>query len=922
MHTLTVTGSTLSGKPDNGDDVVVFDAGNPAAFGDGYENFNVFYHGVAKYSVPAGRYWAFGDFLNFSSNGLSERLVILPQFTVGPHTVVRIPERAATSEIAAVTPRPAVTQQISFQLVRSSRNQIDAFSWAEGPGVPLWISPTTRKPTADTLNAWTSALLTSPPGPGTPYAYNLNFAGPDGLIPAQHYVVRPARLASVDERYYQDGSITGYWFTLGGFSLQLQTTAFGLFLPLRLPGRQVQYLSVAPGEAWTGGYVDSIASENGPWGGQSQDALQYLAPGSRQTVEWNRFPLHPQPEATGGGMVSPLSGLIPSAVRSGSTLTLSSTPYSDNEPGHLGAGFSPGPGVSVTGSYEIDQNGVRIARGDPANGIPEVQLSAKPSLISFTLDAARTGRVSLSQASSTVWTWRSARQRGVVLPPAWLCGYTPQGDPISSCVVQPMMTLGYRVRGLALTGSVRPGPQQIALSVGHLQLATAPRVTGARAQVSYNDGQSWKPASVASSGGGNFRIAFSAPGGVDVTLRVSATDAAGGSITETILRAYRTLAAAPAASAGPALRPACPSVPAGHERCFVLYQRQTGVNLAIAEGIGGRAVVPRGWSPRALAHAYRLPVQRNSHQTVAVSIAFNTPRLAQYLAVYRKYFGLPRCTVASGCFRQVNQRGKAGPLPLSGAGSGWDLEATLDVSMISVACPHCRILVVEADDDSDPNLAATENTAARLGAQVISNSYGGRENGFALAGAGAYRHPGHTIVVSAGDLGYTAANFPADLSSVTAVGGTQLARAHNKRGWSERVWNNSVGAGGSGCSAYVRKPAWQHDRHCPMRTVADVSAVAADVPIYNKYWGGWVTVAGTSVSAPLIAGIYGLAGNAAKIRPGYLYQHATALFDITTGNNGFLVPAGSACGGDYLCVAKKGYDAPTGLGTPDGIGGF
>jgi hypothetical protein len=237
--------------------------------------------------------------------------------------------------------------------------------------------------------------------------------------------------------------------------------------------------------------------------------------------------------------VSPIYQLQPSAVRSGNALDLYTTPFSDNQPGHLGAGFSAGPGVTVTGSYEIDQNGVRIARGNPANGIPEVQLSPKPSLISFKLDAARSGRVfPLSPASSTAWTWRSARQRGVVLPPAWLCGYTPQGVLISRCVVQPMMTLGYRVGGLALNGSVRPGPQQIALSVGHLQLARAAAITGAKAQVSYNDGQSWQPVSVASSGGGNFRIAFTAPGGVDVTLRVSATDAAGGSITETILRAY------------------------------------------------------------------------------------------------------------------------------------------------------------------------------------------------------------------------------------------------------------------------------------------------------------------------------------------------------------------------------------------------
>src|SRR2546430_8469553 len=106
--------------------------------------------------------------------------------------------------------------------------------------------------------------------------------------------------------------------------------------------------------------------------------------------------------------------------------------------------------------------------------------------------------------------------------------------------------------------------------------------------------------------------------------------------------------------------------------------------------------------------------------------------------------------------------------------------------MVSAACPHCKILVVEANDDTFGNLAASENTAARLGAQVISNSYGGRETGFVQTLAPDYRHPGHTIVVSSGDFGYGAANFPANLTSVTAVGGTQLSRAGNARGWTEQ----------------------------------------------------------------------------------------------------------------------------------------
>jgi Subtilase family len=369
------------------------------------------------------------------------------------------------------------------------------------------------------------------------------------------------------------------------------------------------------------------------------------------------------------------------------------------------------------------------------------------------------------------------------------------------------------------------------------------------------------------------------------------------------------------------LRPACAAPSRGSEQCFVWYRPQYAVNRAIAAGLAGRVSRPQGIGAHGIEAAYRLPVSLPSDQTVAVSIAFRTPHLARYLARYRSFYGLPPCTIASRCLRIVNQHGKASPLPVSGRGSGWDLEATLDVSMISAACPHCRILVVEANSPTYKALAETENTAARMGAQVISNSYGMRENGFAQKFARSYNHPGHTIVVATGDFGFTAAMFPANLETVTAVGGTELARAHNARGWKAKAWF----AGGSGCSAYVAKPRWQHtvrDNHCPGRTVADLSAIAWNVPIYEKFYGGWVTLGGTSIAAPLIAGIYGLAGNASTIPLGYAYSHRANLFDIRRGSNSAFVSAKQACGDDYLCVAKKGYDGPTGLGTPDGIGAF
>jgi hypothetical protein len=544
MHTVTVAGTDLAGRRDNGDVAWLLNAADWENFGDPIESINFFYHGTAKFSVPAGYYWAIGDFLNFTGTGGSERLAFLPQFKVTGNTTVHVAERAARSEITMVTPRPGVNQGVNFLVVRGGLHHTSqSITWIDS-GLSLWVSPTTRKPTVGTLLSFASEQLTSPAkASGTPYVYNLDYAGPDGIIPAkQRYVARPANLATVNERYYQDVRTTGYSLALGGTARQLtEGLVVGQDLPLNLPGRQIQYFSAGQAQVWNSSYAEFSPASYFPWGGQSDDSFRALPAGRQQTVEWNRFPLHPQPYVSPGGLGGRISPLMPSAVKVGNTLYLSTTPFSDNQPEHVGAGFAAGPGATVSGSYEIDQNGVRIASGNAVNGIPAVRLRPKPSVIRFTLNAARTGRFLFSTGSQTVWTWRSGRQPQVRLPADWLCGIVIVRNGyrlVPRCAVQPMMTLNYQVRGMALNGTVAPGAQVIDLSVGHIQPAKALAIARAGAQVSYNDGQSWLPASVIRLGGGRFRITFTAPAGVDPTLRVTATDSAGGSIRETILRAY------------------------------------------------------------------------------------------------------------------------------------------------------------------------------------------------------------------------------------------------------------------------------------------------------------------------------------------------------------------------------------------------
>jgi subtilase family serine protease len=268
----------------------------------------------------------------------------------------------------------------------------------------------------------------------------------------------------------------------------------------------------------------------------------------------------------------------------------------------------------------------------------------------------------------------------------------------------------------------------------------------------------------------------------------------------------------------------------------------------------------------------------------------------------------------------MNQRGATRPLPAGDP--DWGVEISLDLQAVSSSCPRCHILLVEADSAEIDNLGIAVNTAVAQHVTAVSNSYGVAEStDVKTFGKKYYTHPGTSIVVSTGDDGFQPAAFPASLPTTIAVGGTTLTRAPTtKRGWKEEVWSGA----GSGCSAYFAKPSWQKDRNCPMRTVADVSAVAdpdTGLSVYDTYGlgadNGWIVVGGTSLSAPLIAGVMGTVG--AKLsNASYIYAHRNSLYDVTGGSNALYLD----CGDDYLCTGLPGYDAPSGLGTPHGRTAF
>jgi hypothetical protein len=385
----------------------------------------------------------------------------------------------------------------------------------------------------------------------------------------------------------------------------------------------------------------------------------------------------------------------------------------------------------------------------------------------------------------------------------------------------------------------------------------------------------------------------------------------------------------------------------GRIQCHA-HIRTFGAERARSPRAVSAAALPAGFGPADLQSAYGIDPNKLATTTpplVAITDAFGYANLELDLGVYRQTYGLPPCTTANGCLKIVNQQGQTTNLPpLPPDNDDWTVETALDVDMVSAACPRCRILVVQAVDDQSNGLDISQNTAATLGATVISDSWGsveqpGQTAAQALAQSDLtfYKHTGLAIFVASGDAGYdetvapaggpTGPGYPATSQYTIAVGATRLVKAAGTtRGWTETAWAETVtqgkvdvtrGAGGSACSLSVPKPAYQSASPCTFKATADIAAVgdpATGVAVYdtsgtNK---GWVIVGGTSAASPFVAAIFAATGNGNQTSGKFIADNVTRMFDVTSGTNG-TCPTGQG----LLCSAAAGWDGPTGFGTPN-----
>lgn len=337
----------------------------------------------------------------------------------------------------------------------------------------------------------------------------------------------------------------------------------------------------------------------------------------------------------------------------------------------------------------------------------------------------------------------------------------------------------------------------------------------------------------------------------------------------------------------------------------------------------------RSYTPVEVGQAYSFPAQATGQgQTVGI-IELGGGYDTTDLDTYFQGLGLTTPTVTAV--------GVDGGSNSPGVDTNADGEVMLDIEVIGAVATAASIVVYFAPN-TDAGFIDAVSTAvndATHGPSVVSISWGGPEDTWTaqaraqmeqiLTDAG---DRGVTVTAAAGDGGSTDGvndgkqhvDFPASAPHALACGGTAL-QATGGQITGETVWNDSGdGATGGGVSAEFAPPSYQSaagvpanvDTNQPGRGVPDVAGDADPQTGYTiRVDGQDQTIGGTSAVAPLWAGLIALLNDSLGAPLGFaqprLYgSGASAGFhDIVSGNNG-------------AYSARSGWDACTGLGSPNG----
>jgi hypothetical protein len=498
-------------------------------------------HGAGTIRAPAGHYSAFALMWDGpAAHPTAVREVTRNDFQVSatsPATTVRIAERSAASLVSVSTPRPSTVQSTWVNLDRvaaNGRSMLFGLQSSLGPSVPTYVNP--QPPAKVGRLRYVLWWVGGGPASGEPYGYDAAFAA--NQIPAsERYVISAGQVAAVHEHFSadpaSDGTSRSYFggapddpgLLASGSRGPGQLTIWTLDVPTAMPGNLTEYVAAPPGDPWT----QQVTTPDAAY--LIADPRTFAA-GHAYSVSWAHGPLAP----AFGQHTGPWNC---QACVAGHTLSVTFTSAGDSEPDHavpfwqdLGATFAHVHFTLYRGTTKLVSTGE--AAGAVVNDIPAAPAAYRAVL---TVDASRLPGYSQSTRTYTSVTMRYGPNRGAALPAEDACSGR---SAITPCRILPALTVNYQLAtNRSNTSTART--QVLHLLAGHASYdgtgSQAP-IRSATVSVSFDGGRTWH-AVMLTGAAGRYTATWRNPApGAHPALKVTATDSAGDSITQTIINAY------------------------------------------------------------------------------------------------------------------------------------------------------------------------------------------------------------------------------------------------------------------------------------------------------------------------------------------------------------------------------------------------
>ncbi|MFC0006933.1 S8 family serine peptidase [Micromonospora siamensis] len=462
--------------------------------------------GEATVRVPRGRY-ALNSLIyrpDGSGDWVETTMLARPDMVVDHDQRITLSARAGRPVGMTVPRSGASPELIDLSTTYYGKDVIYGFGlWAAGFD-GLYTAHLGPRVSADRFVAslssqWTDGTRTSP------YLYALSEVFPGRMPTGFVRDYRQRDLATVVHRFrggYPGMQAERYVMPESGYN----TGGSALILAAPLPGRRTEHYSTSPGMRWASELDFGTPTEEG-W--LDVKAVLESVPtayraGRTAHEDWNSAPYgpsFPQPRWPEQGI-----------TRLGDTLLVIL-------PVHTDAAGHPGGSLNDTARTALYRNGKLLAESDSAG---YAEFTVPPGAADYkVVTSARRGFTDLSSEVGAAWTFRSRHVAGKdwVRLPAMAVRFTPP---------------------LRIDNSAPKGrPYVIPVAVQRQPGAPTAKLTALTVDVSYDGGKRWQPARVRHTPLGWVAVVRHPDRAGYVSLRAEARDAAGSTVTERIIGAYR-----------------------------------------------------------------------------------------------------------------------------------------------------------------------------------------------------------------------------------------------------------------------------------------------------------------------------------------------------------------------------------------------